>query len=364
MAAQSAKRVYLDLTHLGRHVTGIERVSIEQFEKVAFENAEVITVRSNGVLSMILRQQVLLPWLALRHPKAQFIFPGFPPSALFALARERVHLYVHDTFLITRTADLSTKALLYMAPQFKIAVRRLKHFFVNSHKTRSDLESYTAADAVIALYRPSVANHFRLSAADRANRPAQPQPLKLVALGTVEPRKNYAAALAILDAIRARHDRNAELHIIGRTGWGEDAAAVSAHPGVTVHGYLAADAVKQVLESCDMYLCTSHDEGLGLPLLESQFAGLPVIAPDQPVFREVLATSGTFVDPASPRAAADSIVAMTTRADWRRETAEAAIQNVTRWNEAAAHDLALARTTFASPAGDPAPTALSAARPV
>ena len=55
--------------------------------------------------------------------------------------------------------------------------------------------------------------------------------------------------------------------------------------------------MKRVLEAADVYLCTSHDEGLGLPLLEAQFAGLPIVAPDKPVFREVLAGSGTFIDP-------------------------------------------------------------------
>ena len=49
-AARTPNRVYLDLTHLGRHVTGIERVSIEQFEKVDFESADVIPVRSSGTL--------------------------------------------------------------------------------------------------------------------------------------------------------------------------------------------------------------------------------------------------------------------------------------------------------------------------
>ena len=72
--------VFIDLTHLGRHVTGIERVSIEQFEKVDFAGATVTHVRSSGVLSMIWRQQVWLPLLALLNPTATFVFPGFPPS--------------------------------------------------------------------------------------------------------------------------------------------------------------------------------------------------------------------------------------------------------------------------------------------
>lgn len=359
----SPARVYLDLTHLGRrHVTGIERVSIEQFEKVAFNGAEIVPVRARSVASMILRQQVVLPALALIHPKARFVFPGFPPSPLFALCRNRVHLYVHDTFLITRTCDLSRKARFYMAPQFKFAVRRLKSFFVNSEKTRADLQAYVAGDASIALYRPSVANHFKLDAANRTERAAAPKPLKLVALGTVEPRKNYGAAVAILDSLRAKYDANAELHIIGRAGWGKDAAAVANHAGVIVHGYLAEDAVKRVMEDADVYLCTSHDEGLGLPLLEAQFAGLPVVAPDQPVFREALRASGTFIDPNNAAKSAATIATIIARPAWRQDTADAAVRNVTRWNEAAAVDAAAARQIFAATAGTATRAGLNAAR--
>ena len=361
-ADDKPKRVYLDLTHLGRHVTGIERVSIEQFQNVAFDNAEIVPVRSSGLLSMIFRQQVVLPLLALLHPNAHFVFPGFPPSPLFALARDRVLLYVHDTFLITRHSDLSTKARLYTAPQFRFDVTRLKHFFVNSEKTKADLRQYAPSDAVIRMYRPSVANPFKLSSANRATMSASPQPLRLVSLGTIEPRKNYAASLAILEALRRTHYANTELHIIGRAGWGEDATRVASAEGVTVHGYLASDDVKRVMESCDVYLCTSHDEGLGLPLLEAQFAGLPVVAPDQAVFREVLGDSGTLIDPANAQSAANAIVACVSAPSWRATRAAAATDNVARWNGEAAKDLFAAKTIFALPAKATAiPTAARAA---
>ena len=355
-------RVYLDLTHLGRHVTGIERVSIEQFEKVAFDGAEIVPVRSSGLVSMIFRQQVWLPLLALLHPKARFVFPGFPPSPLFTFARERVTLYVHDTFLITRSSDLSSKARLYMAPQFKIAVTRLKHFFVNSEKTNSDLLLCAASDAVIRIYRPAVANPFKLSAANRSSLPVKPQPLRLVSLGTIEPRKNYAASLAILKALRRDCDASTELHIIGRAGWGDDATRIAKAPGVTVHGYLASEDVKRVMETSDVYLCTSHDEGLGLPLLEAQFSGLPVVAPDQTVFREVLATSGTFIDPANAKASAAAIIALMSELEWRTTHARTATANVERWNSEAARDLSAAKTTFAAQMIEPirAPSARTA----
>jgi glycosyltransferase involved in cell wall biosynthesis len=270
--------------------------------------------------------------------------------------RNRVTVYIHDTFLITRTADLGARARLYMAPQFQLAVRNLKHFFVNSEKTRADLLQLAAPDAVIQLYRPSVANHFALSLDGRVNRGDRPKPLRLVSLGTIEPRKNYSAALAILDALRASFDANAELHIIGRPGWGEDAKRIPLHPGVTVHGYLDSPSVKNVMENADLYLCTSHDEGLGLPLLEAQFAGLPVVAPDQPVFREVLGSSGIFIDPASRKGSAQIIENIIGVPGWRASHAHAALANVTRWNATAAGDLAKAKTAFSNRPSPTTPT--------
>lgn len=343
-------RVYIDLTHLGRHVTGLERVSIEQFEKVDFEAAEIHHVRAYGSVSMVLRQQVWLPILALMNPRATFVFPGFPPSPIFALMPARVVMYVHDLFLITRPADLGTKARLYMAWPFALAVSRLRHFLVNSEKTAAELTPFARQDASISLYRPSVRNVFGLEARTRAaDRRHEKRPLRLVSLGTVEPRKNYPAAVAILEALAGHGHPDAELHIIGRPGWGDAADAIAGHPRIKVHGYLPAEDVKRVFEEADVYLCTSHDEGLGLPLLEAQYAGLPIVAPDKPVFREVLGASGTFIETSAPDMAATGIAEMTREPGWRERAASAARTNVERWNAQAASDATRARSMFARP---------------
>jgi glycosyltransferase involved in cell wall biosynthesis len=345
-AALPKKRVFIDLTHLGRHVTGIERVSIEQFERVAFAGADVTYVRSNGVASMILRQQIWLPLLALLNPSAHFVFPGFPPSPLFVLTRNRVTLYVHDLFLITRRPDLGAKAKAYMAWPFAFAVRRLQHFQVNSEKTRAELVPFVQPGADIALYRPGVRNVFGLATGNRDQRPQRPAPLKIATLGTVEPRKNYAAMIPILDALAALGFSDAELHVIGREGWGDATAALKADPRVKIHGYLPASDAKALIEQADLYLCTSHDEGLGLPLVEVQYAGLPVIAPGKPVFHEVLGASGTFIDPADPSAAASAIASLLATPGWRASTSSAALANTDRWNALAQADALAARHMF------------------
>jgi glycosyltransferase involved in cell wall biosynthesis len=345
--------VFIDFSHLGRHVTGIERVTIELFERVAFPGADIRPVRAKGTASMIWVQQVVLPFKALLHPQARFVFPGFPPSPLFVFARDRVIQYVHDAFLITRPQDLNTKARIYMAWPFKHALTGLRFFHTNSEKTRAEILPFVAADAAISLYRPKVENIFGLDASVRQTPRDADRPLRIVSMGTVEPRKNYAAAVRILSALRSAGAADAELHIIGRAGWGADSELLRSAAGVTVHGYLEIANARALIESADLYLCTSHDEGLGLPLLEVQFAGLPVVAPDAPVFREALGMSGLYIDTAVPEAAAQAILNLVQDPAERAAAAKAAAANLKRWNDAAHDDMRRVRALFETPAALP-----------
>ncbi len=104
----------------------------------------------------------------------------------------------------------------------------------------------------------------------------------LLAIGTVEPRKNYPASLAIVEALNSI-GVPAELHLVGRKGWGRHAFLDSPPPYLHMHGYLPDSELLALAETCHALLSTSKAEGLGLPLLEVQHGGLPVIAPDAPV---------------------------------------------------------------------------------
>ena len=223
-----------------------------------------------------------------------------------------------------------------MAAPFKLAVRHYPHFLVNSTDTKKQLIAHCRPDAAITLYRPPVRNVFDLKAAGRTER--QPGRLRLVALGTVEPRKNFVAAAEITGALRALGFADATLDIVGRRGWGSDWQTLETMPGVTLHGYQSADRVRELLHDADVFICTSHDEGLGLPLLEAQYAGLPVVAPDAAIFREVLDVSGTFIDTAKPKAAAAAIAALLSESGWRARHADLATRNLARWNALASAD--------------------------
>jgi glycosyltransferase involved in cell wall biosynthesis len=330
----------VDYTHVGRKVTGIERIAIELFSPRALKGLPAVHVTSKiGAARLMASQWLKLPLRAATDRQSIVLCPGFPPSIpLTLLCRHRVVAYIHDLFLLTRSCDLNHRARLYLRPSFRAAVRHLRHFLVNSLYTKLELEKFCRTDAQVRLLRPHVRNVFELSPDRRSATTRSTDPLRLVSIGTIEPRKNYPAALRIRAALERRRNAPVELHIIGRRGWGQQDPELSSNTRVFVYGYQSTQDTKAILEAADLFLSTSLGEGLGLPLLEVQHGGMPVVASRIPAFQEVLGTSGTLVDSESPEAAAASIDALVSRPHWRAEEANAALANVTRWNALAAVD--------------------------
>lgn len=341
MTTGVSPRVIVDQTHCGRHVTGLERITLELFSTEALAPLDVQPFRAAGRKSMMLRQSFVLPLEALRDRSALILCPGFPPSPLLTLlGRDRVIPYIHDLFLITRPDDLNRRAKLYMVAPFRQIVRRAKLFLVNSKATRDELRRFCRADAEIALYRPRVRNVFDVGPLERGLRTSTAAAPRLLAVGTVEPRKNLTAAAEILTALRRQSHPDATLEIVGRPGWGVDTERLATTPGVTLHGYQTAERVRALIDAADAMLSTAHDEGLGLPLLEAQYAGLPVIAPDRPVFREVLGDSGIVLHDLDPARAAAQIGTALSRPGWRLAHLKSALNNLTMWNINADRDRA------------------------
>jgi glycosyltransferase involved in cell wall biosynthesis len=331
--------VVIDRTHLGRRASGIERITRELFSD---ERLAPLPVRGTaggaGRLTTILRQMVLNPLDAFSRPGNLWVFSGFPPSPAFALAADRSILYVHDLFLVERPGDLNRAARVYMAPNFRLALRRFRFFLANSATTAQRLRPHVQDTAQVLVHRPP--SHDLLGLAPLAARPrlAADGPLAIGMIGTIEPRKNYRAAVAVRAGLEARLGRPVELHIVGRTGWGPDADALAGEPRVRLHGFVDDAAMVDLVGRWSLFLSTSHDEGLGLPLMEIQHAGLPVAAPDAPVFREVLGRSGTLIDPADPAGASAALAALLGDPGFAERARDAARANIARWNDLAAAD--------------------------
>jgi len=228
-----------------------------------------------------------------------------------------------------------------MRPSFIFAVRKGRMFLVNSSYTQSELERFCSPCSEIRLLRPEVRDVFNLRASSSASPGASSEVVKLVSIGTLEPRKNYRFAAQLRKALADTLGKRVELHIIGRTRWGEDAQWLSQERGVILHGYCPVEQIKTLVQSADVFICTSKEEGLGLPLLEIQHGGILVAATDIPVFRESLADSGCFLPIDSAVNAADALAAVLKEPGWKERRYALARANVERWNAVARQDMRL-----------------------
>lgn len=112
-------------------------------------------------------------------------------------------------------------------------------------------------------------------------------------VGTIEPRKGYEQAFDACELLwRAGTDFN--LIMVGHTGWMMDTlhTRLDQHPERGQRLFWIDDAGDAELDAIyrrsTTLLAASWGEGYGLPLIEAARRGLPVIARDLPVFREVM----------------------------------------------------------------------------
>lgn len=66
---------------------------------------------------------------------------------------------------------------------------------------------------------------------------------------------------------------------------------------VTVHGYLETHKLTKLFGRAKAYVFPSLAEGFGIPGLNAMAAGLPLIASDIPVFREIYGNAAYYFDP-------------------------------------------------------------------
>ena len=53
--------IYVDHTHLGRHVTGLERITLELFSPAALAPLQIVPVTASGTRQMVTTQTLGLP---------------------------------------------------------------------------------------------------------------------------------------------------------------------------------------------------------------------------------------------------------------------------------------------------------------
>jgi len=156
-----------------------------------------------------------------------------------------------------------------------------------------------------------------------------PPPGFVLAVGTLEPRKNLprlvAAYASLEDSLQEPHP----LVVVGRSGWetGETLAALrSLGSRCRTLGFVSDEVLGELYRRCAVFCYPSLGEGFGLPVLEAMAAGSAVVTSNLSSLPEVGGEAVEYADPASVQSIAAGLRRVLEDEGRRRELSERARQ--------------------------------------
>ncbi len=143
----------------------------------------------------------------------------------------------------------------------------------------------------------------------------------VLAVGTVEPRKDLPSLVRAVDRLAAEHPDLVLVHA-GGDGWQverlEEAVASMRHPDRFRRlGHVAHDQLGHLYAGARTYAYPSVYEGFGIPVLEAMSCDVPVVTTDVPAIREVAGDAAAIVPVGDVDALADALARSWTDEAWR-----------------------------------------------
>lgn len=266
-------------------------------------------------------RQLAILWQRLRLPLPVELFTGrldlyhSPDFVLPPVRRARTLLTVHDLSFM-RHPECSSPALLeYLLDAVPRSVARADLVLADSENTRRDVIELLGvpAERTRVVYAGLEEGLGRVD--DAAVRQAALArygitPPYILAVGTLQPRKNLARLIRALVLARERYGLPHQLVIAGGKGWLYDDILDAAHAAgaaVLLAGYVADADLPALYSAAELFAYPSLYEGFGLPILEAMACGTPVLTSTTSSMPEVAGDAALLVEPADVEAIATGL---------------------------------------------------------
>jgi glycosyltransferase involved in cell wall biosynthesis len=278
-------------------------------------------LKSEAVLSPYRHELALKTrWLPTVEPQLgcdAILYPYWPSPPFRHKDAPPAAIFVHDLAFRKMPQEVPWQQRAYLGTVLGPALRHAAAVLVPSESTRRDL---------LDLYKiPRLES--KVSVIPEGLPPDVPagplpeglEPGFILAVGTVEPRKNYPRLLAAFRQMRGRRGSLPfiingrpgvpQLVIAGRPGWayGDTLQRIAAEPGVRYLGHVDEPTLSALYEAASVLAFPSLYEGFGLPLLEAMSRGVPAVVGAAGALPELAAGAAITVKPDDVDAIAGSL---------------------------------------------------------
>jgi len=235
------------------------------------------------------------------------------------LSKRKTILTIHDCVSLQSTTGLNHSRILWF--WYRLPVRRVAALTVISQFTRDEVLRYTGCNPAIVHVIPDPVPKDFVPFPKEFN---AEQPI-LLQVGTGEHNKNLCR---VAEALRGTPCR---LDIIGRLTDRQRLVLESNSILYTNQWALSDEEVVERYRQCDMVVLASTYEGFGMPIIEANATGRPVVTSNIGPMPEVAGSAACLVDPFDCASIREGIVRIISDAEYRNDLVARGFENVKRF---------------------------------
>ncbi len=158
-----------------------------------------------------------------------------------------------------------------------------------------------------------------------------------LAVGSMEPRKNYGALFSAIDMYWQRSKQPSPVCLVAPSGWKNDdlkrqARELEARGRVRVPGHVDEQSLGSLYEQALALVFPSWYEGFGLPVLEAMQCGCPVVCSDRTSLPEIGGNAVCYIDPENPESICNAMLTLEEDATLRDKYREAGLRRARQFS--------------------------------
>lgn len=193
--------------------------------------------------------------------------------------------------------------------QYKFLQKRVKHWIAISQYTKEDMIHLLKIppnniDVVYCAAPPNIKRCDDVITAQSVRQKHQLPERYLLFVGNHNPRKNLSRLLEAFELFKEQTALSHNLVVVGEKGWKVDIASeakrMNHSDDVVFLGYVADEEMAAVYSMADLFVFTTLFEGFGIPVVEAQQCGVPVLTSNVSSLPEIAGEGALYVDPYKP----------------------------------------------------------------